>query len=107
MLEAPRGAFWGLGLEGTAPAHTEQTLPRHQPGQTKEENKVVRKYVWQMRQGTRPRLYGGWPKIAISAFGRSTHGCVHKGQHGTKKPIVKGTRGRVAHGHQESNAGMG
>ena len=27
MLEVPRGAFWGLTLEGTVPAHTEQTLP--------------------------------------------------------------------------------
>ena len=45
MLEVLRGAVWGLGLEGTAPAHTEQTLPRHQPEQTREENEVVRTYV--------------------------------------------------------------
>ena len=32
MLEVPRGAFWGLGLEGTAPVHTEQT---------REDNEVV------------------------------------------------------------------
>ena len=42
MLEVPRGAFWRLGLEGTALAHTEQTLLRHQPEQSREDSEVVR-----------------------------------------------------------------
>ena len=37
MLEMPRGAFWGFGLEGTAPADTEQALPRHRPDETRED----------------------------------------------------------------------
>ena len=63
MLEVPRGVFWGLGLEGTAPAHTKQILPRHQPEQSREDSEVVRIYVQQMRQETGPRSYGGWPEI--------------------------------------------
>ena len=48
MLEVPRGAFWGLGLEATVP-DTEHTLPHHQPEQSREDSEVVRTYVQQMR----------------------------------------------------------
>ena len=38
MLVVPQGAFGGLGLEGTEPAHTEQTLPRPRPEQSREDS---------------------------------------------------------------------
>ena len=80
----------GLGLEGTAPAHTEQTLPRHQPEQSREDSEVFRRYVQQMRQGTGPQSYGGWPEIVIFAQLEGVHiGVYTREKTARKSPLYK------------------
>ena len=90
-LELPQGVFWGLGLEGTAPAHTEQTLQTLPPARAvKGRQRVVRKFVRQTRQGTGPRSYGGWPQIVIFAQVEGVHiGVYTRDKMARKSPLYK------------------